>query len=51
MHVSAVDATSNMAPVLLEAVEAAEGEAPGPAAYAVSVCGDVGTEVLSAEAF
>lgn len=51
MHVPAVDAAAEMAPVLLEAVEAAEGEAPGPAAHAVPVCGDVGAEVLAAEAF
>lgn len=51
MHVPPVDAASDVAPVLLEAVEAAEGEAPGPAAHAVPVCGDVGAEVLPAEAF
>lgn len=51
VHVPAVDATADMAPVLLEAVEAAEGEAPGPAAHAVPVCGDASTEVLPAEAF
>lgn len=51
VHVPAVDATAHTAPVLLEAVEAAEGEAPGPAAHAVPVCGDASTEVLPAEAF
>ena len=51
VHVPAVDATAHTAPVLLEAVEAAEGEAPGPAADAVPVCVDAGAEVLSAEGF
>lgn len=51
VHVPPVDAAADVAPVLLEAVEAAEGEAPGPAAHAVSVCGDVRAEVLAAEAF
>lgn len=51
MHVPAVDAAADMASVLLEAVEAAEGEAPRPAAHAVTVCCDVGAEVLAAEAF
>lgn len=50
MYVSPVDAAADMASALLEAVEAAEGEAPGPAADAVPVCVDAGAEVLAAEA-
>lgn len=46
-----MNAAAHMASVLLEAVEAAEGEAPGPAADAVPVGCDTGAEVLSAEAF
>ena len=34
VHVAPVDAAAHMASALLEAVEAAEGEAPGPAADA-----------------
>lgn len=50
VYVAPVDTAADMASVLLEAVEAAEGEAPGPAADAVSVCADAGAEVLAAEA-
>lgn len=51
MYMPPVDAAADMASVLLEAVEAAEGEAPGPAADAVPVCVDACAEVLPAEAF
>lgn len=52
VDVPPVDAAAHMASsVLLEAVEAAEGEAPGPAADAVPVCVDAGAKVLSAEGF
>lgn len=51
MNAPPVDAAADVASVLLEAVEAAEGEAPGPAAHAVPVCRDVRAEVLPAEAF
>lgn len=51
MNVPPVDAAADVASVLLEAVEAAEGEAPGTAAHAVPVCVDARAEVLAAEAF
>lgn len=51
MHVPPVDAAADVPSVLLEAVEAAEGESPGPAAHAVPVCGDVGAKMFPAEAF
>lgn len=51
MNMPPVDAAADVASVLLEAVEAAEGEAPGTAAHAVPVCVDAGAEVLAAERF
>lgn len=51
VHMPPVNAAANMASVLLEAVEAAEGEAPWPAADAVPVGCDARAEVLPAEAF
>jgi hypothetical protein len=51
VYVSPVNAAADMASALLEAVEAAEGEAPGPAADAVPVCVDACAKVLSTKGF
>lgn len=51
VHTPPMDAAAHVASALLEAVEAAEGKAPGPAADAVPIRCDARAEVLSAEAF
>lgn len=48
---SQIDRCSLFLLPLPEAVELAEGDAPGPAPHAVSVDRDVGAEVAPAEAF